>query len=66
MISPEIDKRRETFFKLIYGASTGYLAIAHKSQNQLFENFFDYPEQLPEALEHINEYFMDGVCNTFT
>ncbi len=59
MISPEIDKRRETFFKLIFGASTGYLAIAHRSKNQLFENFFDYPEELPQALEHINEYFME-------
>ena len=59
MISAEIDKRRETFFKLIFGSSTGYLVIAHRSKSQLFENFFEYPEELPQVLEHINEYFTE-------
>ncbi len=59
MISSEIDKRRETFFKLIFGNNAGYLAISHRSANQLFENFFEYPTELPEALEHINNYFME-------
>jgi len=59
MISVEIDKRRETFFHLIFGKQTGYLAIAHRSKNQLFENFFHYPNELPEALEHINNFFLE-------
>ncbi len=59
MISSEIDKRRETFFKLVFGNSSGYLAISHRSSNQLFENFFEYPAELPEALNHINNYFME-------
>jgi hypothetical protein len=59
MISAEIDKRRETFFKLVFGKQTGYLAIAHRSKNQLFENFYHYPKELPEALEHINNFFLE-------
>ena len=59
MISPEIDKRRETFFKLIFGKQSGYLAIAHRSKNQMFENFFHYPNELPQALEHINNFFLE-------
>ncbi len=59
MISPEIDKRRETFFKLIFGKEVGYLAIAHRSRNQMYENFFAYPDELPEALAHINQFFLE-------
>lgn len=58
-ISPEVNKTRETFFKSIFGQESGYVCVATISHDEGFhETFFQYPNQLPQMLEHINRVYI--------
>ena len=58
-VTPETDKKRETFFKLVFGNSEGYICIAHREETRMTENFFLYPQELPNMLDHINRIYFD-------
>lgn len=50
-------ERRFDFFKLVFGDESGYVCIAYKSHldRSFEEKFFEYPAQLNELCEDINE-----------
>lgn len=52
----ETAKRQETFFRLVFGKTSGYVCIAHRDTGPMYENFFQYPEELPEMLEHVGRF----------
>lgn len=56
-VSPEINTKRENFFRLLFGQARGYVCIAYMpvGKKGLVEQFFEYPTQLPELLEAINK-----------
>jgi len=52
----EIAQKRSTFFKLIFGQTSGLVCIAIMSstnKKNFTEQFFKYPEDLPQMLSHI-------------
>lgn len=60
IISAEMDKRREMFLRLIFGNHDGdYFCIAYAPRDmdrkKFREQFFRYPNEIPLALELINE-----------
>lgn len=51
-------RQRGTFFKLAFGSSTGFICIALLKTvggNDFSERFFEYPRQLDELLQHIED-----------
>jgi len=58
-MTPDTDKRRETFFKLVFGQASGYVCVANGKDGKLHERYFQYPKELPRMLEHINEIHLD-------
>lgn len=50
--------KQETFFHLIFGGSGGFVCIARQNleDGKWYENYFDYPTQLPQLLSHIGQY----------
>lgn len=58
-MTPDTDKRRETFFKLVFGKASGYVCVAHGKEGKLHENYFKYPDELPKILTHINQIYLD-------
>jgi Protein of unknown function (DUF3987) len=58
-VSSETFKRRETFFKVLFRDSTGYLCLAYKGlrSKKLSQKFFKYPEELTQAIEHIEQNY---------
>lgn len=71
MTESDVSPKRETFFKLIFGRATGIVCIATLSKAKKFdEQFFRYPEELPDMLEAIerdsvgnNVYFCPQLLN---
>jgi len=63
-VSAETNKRRETFFRLLFGESVGIVCLAYiirevpgVSRKRLVEDFFHYPNDIPQMLEWINKYY---------
>lgn len=61
-ISSETDKRREGFLRLLFGDHEGdYFCIAYGPRDRnprgFREEFFRYPEEIPQALELVNRVF---------
>lgn len=59
--SAEVDAAREAFFKIVFGRYTGYICLAYlrpKDRSSFREEFFKYPDQLPQMLTAINEHVM--------
>jgi hypothetical protein len=59
-ISPEMDTRRETFLHLMFeGGEGNFFCIAYGPRNgdrrKFREEFFQFPSEVPQALELINE-----------
>lgn len=57
LIDPEFREKRATFFRLIFGQSTGYVCIATLKNKKFAEEFYQYPAELGRMLEAI-EYFV--------
>lgn len=55
----EVVKRQETFFKLAFGKASGYVCIAHRNTGPMHENFFKYPDELPEMLNHVQQFNLE-------
>ncbi len=57
-ISADTDKKRETFFRLLFERGEGYICIAYngkdRSPKTFREEFFQFPNELPQALDLIN------------
>lgn len=57
-----MDKRRETFFRLVFEKGSGFLCIAYgppdRDPKKFREEFFQFPEELPQALDLINKVYM--------
>lgn len=54
----EMAQKRGTFFKLIFGQTSGLVCIAIMSgsnKKNFTEQFFKYPEDLPQMLKHIQD-----------
>ena len=52
----------ESFFKLIFGKTRGYLSLAfihHSNRKDFKEKYYRYPEQLEQACEAITKYSQD-------
>jgi hypothetical protein len=62
-ISAEVDKRRETFFRLLFEGGEGYICIAYADKDRnpksFREEFFAFPNDIPRALELINQVYQD-------
>jgi hypothetical protein len=63
-ISAENNSKRETFFKLLFGPrARGYICLAWKApgkQPTMNEEFFQYPDELPDLLESINRHYQNN------
>lgn len=60
-VSPDVDKKRETFFRLVFGQNDGYVCIAFlnpKNRKKFREEFFRYPADMPMMLEAINREYV--------
>jgi hypothetical protein len=63
-LSADTDRRREGFLRTIFGGLTdGYFCIAYNKRQmdpkKFREEFFKYPEEMPQALELINRIYQD-------
>lgn len=62
-ISSETDKRRETFIRLLFEGGEGYFCIAYNNKDMgrktFREEFFQFPQEIPRAIELINEVYQD-------
>ena len=62
-VSPELDKRRETFLRLVFEKGSGYFCIAYgtrdRDKKKFREEFFRFPEEIPQALDLINKVYMN-------
>ena len=56
-VSSEINQLRERFFKAVFGEAEGYVCLASRTSQQFREEFFKYPEQLPQILEYVNRAY---------
>jgi hypothetical protein len=59
-IDAETNKRREMFLRKVFGNATdGFFCIAYapKSKKSFTEEFFRYPQDIPQALELINTVY---------
>lgn len=55
-IGPEADSKRETFFKLVFGQTQGIVCIAYianTGKKTFREEFFRYPQEMPQMLSAI-------------
>lgn len=60
-VSAEVNEKRKTFFKLLFGPTArGYICLAYKDPESptMTEEFFMYPDELPQVLESINRGFL--------
>lgn len=59
-----MDKRRSTFFRLLFDGGEGYFCIAYGPKNRdpkkFREEFFEFPNEIPQAVELINKVFQDN------
>ncbi len=53
LVGNETRTKRGTFFKLVFGQSSGYMCIATLKDKRFDEKFFRYPDDLELALEAI-------------
>lgn len=54
----EMAQKRGTFFRLVFGSAQGLICIASMSatnKKNFTENFFKYPEEMPQMLEYIQD-----------
>lgn len=62
-ISAETDQRRRVFLQLLFGSGEGYLCIAYAPRDmdpkKFREQFFKYPNEIPQALELINQVYQN-------
>lgn len=56
-----MDKRRETFLRLLFGTNEGYICVAYgtkdRNPKKFREEFFLYPNDIPEILELVNKKY---------
>lgn len=60
-VSPDTNKKRETFFRLVFGQNDGYVCIAFlhpRNRKDFREEFFRYPADLPRMLDSINKSYV--------
>jgi len=60
-VSPDVNEKRETFFRFLFGQSSGYVCLAFGStsgKERFKEQFYQYPEQMPELLDAINKGYL--------
>jgi len=67
-VSEATNKRREGFFRLLFGDSRGYICVAYLQQDivsgrgvkkkTLTEEYFMYPDEMPQMLEYINKHYV--------
>jgi hypothetical protein len=59
-VSPENNRKRSDFFRLLFGNNQGYLCIAHADpyKKSFQEEFYRYPEELPQAIEAVNRAYL--------
>jgi len=61
-VTEEMNKRRETFFRLLFDRGEGYFCIAYAprdgNRKKFREEFFHFPTQLDQAIELINSTYM--------
>lgn len=61
-VSPEMDKRRETFLRLVFEKGSGYFCIAYgppdRDPKKFREEFFKFPNEIPQALELVNKVYI--------
>lgn len=54
-----MDKKRETFLRLVFEKGSGYFCIAYGSKDRnpkkFREEFFSFPDEIPQALELVNK-----------
>ncbi len=59
-VSSEVNNKRSDFLRLLFGTTKGFLCIAHADpfrKNTFTEEFFQYPDELPKAIEAINRVY---------
>lgn len=60
-VSPEFDKRRETFLRLMFEGGNGYFCIAYGPKNRdpkkFRQEFFRFPDDIPQALNLVNKVY---------
>jgi len=58
-------KKRQTFFKMLFGASEGVVCVSHKdaASGKWSEEFYQYPDELPRMLSYIEDVHKLG--NTY-
>lgn len=52
----EVRGKRETFFSLIFGQSTGYVCLATLKEKKFKEEFFQYPGEVNKLLDYVDEH----------
>jgi hypothetical protein len=60
-VSPEMDKRRAMFLKLLFDKGKGYFCIAYgprdRDPKKFREHYFKFPEDVDEAVALVNEVY---------
>jgi len=54
----EMRAKRETFFKLVFGKSSGYVCIAFLKDKKFTEEYFQYPDNLNVMLDRIENFIV--------
>lgn len=53
LVGPEERKKRQTFFRLIFGQNTGYVCLAFLKDKKFSEEYFRYPDAEEQMLNSI-------------
>jgi hypothetical protein len=60
-VSPEMDKRRATFLRLLFDGGEGYMCIAYgprdRDPKKFRQEFFKFPNEIPEAVDLVNKVY---------
>lgn len=60
-ISPEVDRAREVFLKLLFEGGEGYFCIAYgpkdRDPKKFRQEFYSFPDEIPQALELLNKVY---------
>lgn len=61
-ISQETNRAREVFFKAIFGRTEGIVCLArlNRKAGHFVESYYQYPQELGNILEQINQSYMDN------
>jgi hypothetical protein len=64
-VNAETTNKRLSFFRLAFGKNAGYICLAYAQPGKkgMHEEYFKYPEEMPEMLEAINR--VQTICNVW-